>query len=255
MIVAVSGKGGTGKTMVAALLIKRLSEMNKYDLLAIDADPDSNLPEALGTKVEKTIGDIREELLEKRDKMPPTMSWRSQLEYDTMGATVETDEFDLIAMGRPEGKGCYCAANHVLREIIDSIAKNYDVVVIDTEAGLEHLSRRTTQDVDVMLVVTDSSKRGITTASRIKELAEEMEIKFKHIFIIVNRVTPKLEDLIPEFTKDAGIEVIGIVPEDEIIKEYDFKGKPLIDLPSDSKALNAVNEIADKIVEEIMAAE
>ena len=233
--------------MVAALLIRRLSEMDRYELLAIDADPDSNLPEALGVKVEKTIGDIREDLLEKRDKMPPTMSWRSQLEYDAFGAMVETDKFDLIAMGRPEGKGCYCAANHVLREIIDSIAKNYDIVVIDAEAGLEHLSRRTTQDVDIMLIVTDPSKRGITTASRIKELAGEMEIKFKEIFIIVNRVTPDLESRIPEFTEGVDIEVIGTVPEDGEITEYDFKGRPLIELPPDSKALNAVNEIADKI--------
>ncbi|NOZ58088.1 MAG: AAA family ATPase [Euryarchaeota archaeon] len=248
MIIAVSGKGGTGKTVIASLLVRSLAERNAYDILAIDSDPDSNLPDALGVEVERTIGDIREELLEKRDSLPPGVSWRSQLEYEVMRALVETESFDLLSMGRPEGPGCYCAANHVLREIIDTMAGNYDYVIIDTEAGLEHLSRRTTQNVDVMLVVTDTSKRGITTAARIKELAEELNIKFDSIYVVINRATAGTEEKLQEYAGEVGLEVIGTVPEDENVRMYDHEGRPLMELPGDTPALRAVRGIAEKIV-------
>ncbi len=247
MIIAVSGKGGTGKTVVASLLVRSLAERDTYDILAIDSDPDSNLPEALGVEVERTIGEIREELLEKRDSLPPGVSWRSRLEYEAMRALVETEGFDLLSMGRPEGPGCYCAANHVLREIIDTLAKNYDYVIIDTEAGLEHLSRRTTQNVDTMLVVTDTSKRGITTAARIRELAEELQVKFRDIYLVINRATEDTEQKLQEYAREIGLEVIGIVPEDENVRRYDYEGRPLIELPADTPAFSAVREIAEKI--------
>ncbi|WP_457554729.1 ATP-binding protein [Candidatus Pyrohabitans sp.] len=247
MIIAVSGKGGTGKTVVASLLVRSLAERDAYDILAIDSDPDSNLPEALGVEVERTIGEIREELLEKRDSLPPGVSWRSRLEYEAMRALVETEGFDLLSMGRPEGPGCYCAANHVLREIIDTLAKNYDYVIIDTEAGLEHLSRRTTQNVDTMLVVTDTSRRGITTAARIRELAEELQVKFRDIYLVINRATEGTEQKLQEYAREIGLEVIGIVPEDENVRRYDYEGRPLIELPADTPALSAVREIAEKI--------
>ncbi|MEE9564746.1 MAG: AAA family ATPase [Candidatus Hydrothermarchaeaceae archaeon] len=245
MIIAVSGKGGTGKTVISSFLVKILSEKG-FDILAIDADPDANLSDALGVKAEKTIGNVREDLLRDRDKLPPTQSWRSKLEYDVMGATIETDKFDILAMGRPEGQGCYCPVNHVLREIIDKVAKNYDYVIIDAEAGLEHLSRRTTQDVDVMLVVTDPSKRGITTARRIKELSEHLEINFKGLYLIANRTFPENEEKIREYAEEIGLEMIGFIPEDEKVLKYDFEGRPLIEL--NSKALSAVEEIAERLV-------
>ena len=153
----------------------------------------------------------------------------------------------MLVMGRPEGQGCYCPLNHVLREIIDTVAKNYDYVVIDAEAGLEHLSRRTTQDVDVMLVVTDPSKRGITTAIRIKELAEHLEIRFKGLYLIANRTSPENEEKIKENAKEMGLEVIGTIPEDEKVKEFDFEGRPLIEL-EDSKVLNATEKILQKLI-------
>jgi CO dehydrogenase maturation factor len=248
VIIAVSGKGGTGKTMFASLLVRTLSEMNGKDILAIDADPDENLSGALGLEFDKTIGDLREELLKERDKMPPGVSWRDLLEYKTMGAIVEGDKFDLLVMGRPEGQGCYCAVNHVLREIIDTFAKNYDYVVIDTEAGLEHLSRRTTQDVDVMLVITDPSKRGVSTAKRIKDLSRHLEINFKDLFVIVNRVSQDKLSKIEEYSRELGLEILGSIPEDEKVLEYDFDGKPLIELPENSKALNAVREIVGRLL-------
>lgn len=246
MIVAVSGKGGTGKTMVSTLLVHLLKE--KGDLLAIDADPDSNLPETLGLPVEKTLGDVREEILKERDNLSPEMSWASLLEYKIQGAMEEEDEFDLLVMGRPEGDGCYCAVNNVLKNIIDTIAKNYDTVVIDTEAGLEHLSRRTTQDVDVMLVVSDSSKRGLETAKRIKELAAQLKIKFKDIKVIINRTSPENEGRLTEMAKEMGLEVVGIIPEDEQVKSLDTEGLPLTGLAEDSAAFLAVKNISEKLV-------
>jgi len=247
VIIAVSGKGGTGKTVVASFLVKILSK--EGDLLAIDADPDANLADTLGIETKKTIGTVREELMRDRDKLPPTQSWRQKLEYDVMGATIETDTFDLLVMGRPEGQGCYCPLNHVLREIIDTVAKNYDFVIIDAEAGLEHLSRRTTQDVDVMLVVTDPSKRGVTTAQRIKELAEHLEINFKGLYLIANRTTKESEKKMSDYAKEVGLEVIGTIPEDEKVRKFDFEGRPLIEI-EDSKALNAVEKIVKKLVKQ-----
>jgi CO dehydrogenase maturation factor len=246
MIIAVSGKGGTGKTVVSTLLVRLLKDSG--DLLAIDADPDSNLPETLGTPVEKTLGDVREEILEERDKLAPEQSWASLLEYKIQGALEETDDYDLLVMGRPEGPGCYCAVNNVLRNIIDVLARNYDHVVIDTEAGLEHLSRRTTQDVDIMLVVTDSSRRGLDTAKRIVELAHHLKIKFKDIFVVLNRTSPENEANLKETAKEMALEVIGVVPEDEGVRALDTEGRPLTELPEESGAFKAVKDITEKLM-------
>ncbi len=241
MILAVSGKGGVGKTLVSSLIIKYLLENTNYKILAIDADPDSNLPESLGLEYEKTIGDIREEITE--NKIPSGMSMQEYFEYKLMSVLVETDRMDLLVMGRSEGPGCYCAINHILRQAIDTLAKNYDHVIIDCEAGLEHLSRRTTQDVDVMLIVSDISKKGINTAKRIKELANELHINFKDIFLIINMCDNC------EFDSEEiyGIKVLGKIPYDPIVREYDMKGIPLIKLPEDSPSYIAIKDICKKI--------
>lgn len=249
MIIAVSGKGGTGKTLVSSLIIKALTKTGK-DILAIDADPDSNLPEALGVQVERTVGDIREEL--KKDtaarKIPAGMNKWDILDYRIMESILETPKFDILVMGRPEGSGCYCAVNNMLRKIIENLSQNYDIIVIDTEAGLEHLSRRTTQNVDIMLLVTDKSKRGILTAQRIGELAEDLDIKFKDIFLILNRVGPENKEIIKDKVRDTGIEIVGIIPEDEKIAEYDIEGKPLIELPDDLEAVRIVENIVSRLL-------
>lgn len=247
MIIAVSGKGGVGKTMVAALLVKHYAD-DKLDVLAVDADPDSNLPEALGITEVKTIGDTREEILKSRDRSPGK-TLRDVVEYHILDAITETDKFDLIVMGRPEGSGCYCAVNHILKEIIDVWSKNYDRVIIDAEAGLEHLSRRTTQDVDVMIVVTDASQRSVTTAARIEELAKELDIKFKHVFAVINRASEKEAEEIKKQLAGKGLKVIGAVPEDVLVREYDLKGRPLIELPENSAALKSTKLIKEKIEE------
>jgi CO dehydrogenase maturation factor len=245
MIIAVSGKGGVGKTMLSALLVKVFSDENQ-DLLAIDADPDSNLPEALGINVEKTIGDVREEILESRNRSPGK-TLHDVLEYHTLGTIEETDNFDLLAMGRPEGSGCYCAVNHMLREIIDKWAKGYKTVVIDTEAGLEHLSRRTTQDVDTMIVVTDTSKRGIETAKRIKVLAADLDIDFKKLYVVINRADSGMAEEIRKDLEKSGLEVLGAIPEDRNVLEFDYNGRPLPELPTDSPALLEIMKIKDRL--------
>lgn len=250
MIIAVSGKGGTGKTLVASTLVKLLSKTGK-DLLAIDADPDSNLPEALGVEVDKTVGDIREEI--KSDtatgRIPKEMNKWDILDYKIMESVVETPDFDLLVMGRPEGSGCYCAVNNMLRRLIETLSSNYDIIIIDTEAGLEHLSRRTTQNVDIMLVVTDKSKRGILTAQRIGDLAEELDITFKKLYLILNRVNQNNEEEIKKKVNDINVELIGTIYEDEDVACYDIEGKPLIDLPDDSNTVMAISKIIEKIMD------
>ena len=159
----------------------------------------------------------------------------------------EMPSFDVIVMGKPEGPGCYCAVNHMLRGIIDSLPRNYDYTVIDAEAGLEHLSRRTTQGVDDMIVVTDLSIHGFKTAERIKNLSKELGIEFKHLYLVVNRVDSSHEKMISEKVKSTGLEFAGMIPEEEEITEYNLVGKSLLDLPESSSAVKAVDDIAKKI--------
>ena len=247
MIIAVSGKGGTGKTLVSSLLIKSLKDTEK-DILAIDADPDSNLPEALGVEVYKTVGDVREDLKEDtaKGRIPAGINKWDILDYKIMESIIETPNFDLLVMGRPEGSGCYCAVNKMLRRIIENLSSNYDVIVIDAEAGLEHLSRRTTQNVDVMLVVTDKSKRGILTAQRIGQLADELDIKFQDLYLVLNRVNPENEDEIVQKVKETGLDMVGIIHEDDEVTQFDIEGRPLVELPSESNTVKAVNGILSR---------
>ena len=248
MIIAVSGKGGTGKTLVSSLLIKSLTSTGK-DILAIDADPDSNLPEALGVDVHKTVGDVREELKEDtaKGRIPTGMNKWDILDYKILESIIETPSFDLLVMGRPEGSGCYCAVNNMLRRIIENLSSNYDVIIIDTEAGLEHLSRRTTQNVDVMLVVTDKSKRGMLTAQRIGQLADELEIKFQELYLVVNRVNPENEEQILKKARETGLDIAGVIFEDEEVTQYDIEGRPLVELPDESNTVKTVSGILSRI--------
>lgn len=243
-VIAVSGKGGVGKTLVAALLVRGLSERKAGSILAIDADPDANLAEALGVSVERTIGDLREEISK---GIPPTVEKRKYLEGKAFEITVEAGGFDLLSMGRPEGPGCYCALNHMLREVIDATTNAYDYTIIDAEAGLEHLSRRTTQNVDVMLVVTDASKRGLDTARRIQELARELDIKFKETGLVLNRVSDKNRRTLEEKALALGIPIAAEIPEDRYVSEYDLAGKPLWNLPLESPARKTIKELAGKM--------
>lgn len=245
-IIAVSGKGGVGKTLVSTLIIRVISESKKGSLLAIDADPDSNLAESLNVTFEKTVGDVREDLLD--ESLPPGVEREKHLSSKVFEITVEEEGFDLVVMGRPEGPGCYCAVNHLLRNIIDETTKAYDYCVIDTEAGLEHMSRRTTQSVNTMLIVSDPSKKGFKTAERIKELANDLGIKYDDIFLVLNRVDENRMQLMSKEADELGIQVLGTIAEDRQVSDYDLAGKPLIKLPEDSKAYRSVSDFAQGLI-------
>lgn len=243
--IAVTGKGGTGKTTVAALTVRALVERGLTPVLAVDADPNLNLDAALGMKVAFTVGDVREEGLAKIAELPAGMSKTEFLRYRTAQALVESEGFDLLAMGRPEGPGCYCYANNVLRACVDQVASQYRFVVMDSEAGLEHLSRRTTRDVDLLLLLSDASVRGVETAARALQLISELKTAVgRHMLILtrVDRVPPELEQAI----RDRGLEVEGTIPEDEELRRLDTAGKPLVEVGADSPALAAVAAILKK---------
>ncbi len=245
--IVVAGKGGTGKTLMSALLVRN---MRKYGaVLAIDADPDSNLPEALGVELQKTVGQARELVTEfKTRKTEHTVVTAEKLfEQHVMESIAEEKDFDILAMGRSEGQGCYCAVNHILRSIIDSQAQNYPTVVIDSEAGLEHISRRTARDVDVMLVVTDASARGLSTARRVNDLAEELKVDFGSTVVVVNKITDQTRQIVEKQAKESGMEFLGFIPFDPQLAENDALGKPIWDLPEENPVMKAAKTIFEKL--------
>lgn len=244
--IVVTGKGGTGKTTIAALIVRALMEKTTKAILAVDADPNSNLNQVLGVPLKKTVGDVREELLHEKERLSPEMPKESYLEFMVQSSVVEGSRFDLLAMGRPEGPGCYCYMNTLLRRIIDAISKNYPYVVMDAEAGLEHLSRRTTRDVDFMFIATDPTVRSVETARRILELSKQIETNVGQVYAIPNRVPQGLKTAVIRSVEDKGLECIGVVPEDLLVQEYDIAGKPLIELPESSPAYGAISEIVEK---------
>ncbi len=247
MTIVVAGKGGVGKTAVAALLIELLSK--KGVVLAIDADPSTNLNFALGLPLGETVGKAREDVTEAIQKgtLSPGISKQDVLDMKVRQALVESGNIDLLAMGRPEGPGCYCAANHMLRLTIDRLAKNYDYTVIDSEAGMEHISRQTTRDVDVLIIVSDITMRGIMAAARMKELIKELRTKVGRIALVVNRSKGNLPIEIQDAIQKYGLELIAVIPEDPYIGELDMKGIPLIKLPESSPLRRGVEEIISKL--------
>ncbi len=248
--IAVAGKGGTGKTTIAALLIRNLLERGMRPVLAIDADPASNLNAVLGLPLERTVGDIREDTSEKAraGQLEAGVPKVDLLDYEINASLVEGVGVDLLAMGRPEGSGCYCAANTMLRTIVDRIAGSYECVVIDNEAGLEHLSRRTTRDVDVLLIVSDPTVRGLTTAGRIVELIGELKTKVGHHCLVVNRAPNGLAPELEEVIARCGLNLLATLPEDRQVAEFDTVGSPLVDLPETSPVAAGVDDVVDTLM-------
>ena len=243
--IAIAGKGGTGKTSISALLIKLLS--TKGSVLAIDGDPSSNLHMALGLPLEETIGSIREGMLDRKAVEKSGMPKPDYLELKVREALVESEGVDLLAMGRPEGPGCYCAANNWLRGSIDRLAGNYAFVVIDNEAGMEHISRQTTRNVDILLLVSDPSIRGITAAVRMKDLIGELRSRVGRICLVVNRVRGEVPPQIKQTIDEAKLDLITAIAEDPDILDLEVRGAPLIDLPADSPMRKGVADIAMKL--------
>lgn len=245
--IAIAGKGGTGKTTIAALLIKLLTQ--KGAVLAIDGDPSSNLHMALGLPLEETVGRVREQMASaaRKGKLEPGISKPDYLELKMQEALVESKGVDLLAMGRPEGPGCYCAANNMIRHSIDRLGSNYDYVVIDSEAGMEHISRQTTRDVDILLIVSDPTIRGISAAARMKELISELRTHVGRTALVVNRVKDGLPPEIEQAIREASLELIGVLPEDPGMMQLEVKGAPLTELGPDSPLKQGIDAIAGKL--------
>lgn len=240
--IAVAGKGGTGKTTVTGLIIRHLVGLKNGRILAVDADANMNLNEVLGIGVHQTVGQIREGL----GATPAGMTKDAYINYRTQECLIESVGYDLICMGRPEGPGCYCYANTLCKKYVDEMADNYKYVVLDNEAGMEHLSRRTTHNMDLMFAVTDSSVRGIQAAGRIRDLVGELKLKIGKIALIINRVPGELEEATRKEIEKIGLELAGVIPNDPNVYRYDLEGKATFLLPDDSPAVVAVGKIMDK---------
>jgi len=245
--IAVAGKGGSGKTTVASLVIRYLLKNGKGPILAVDADPNANLGESLGLSVRQTIGSIIATFNQEKINIPAGMTKEAYLEFKLNDAMVESEGLDLVTMGRGEGADCYCYPNLLLRKFMDNLSGNYAYMVMDNEAGMEHLSRRTTQNIDELLLIANHSVKGVRTIARLKELVAELKLVVKRESVIINLVPDKIDPLISEELDKLGIEPTAIIPLDEMVAEYDLKMKPLTSLP-DCKATNAV----DKLMAELL---
>ena len=243
--IALAGKGGTGKTTVAGMVIKYLREKGKTPILAVDADSNANLNEVLGLKVTDTVGDAREDM--KKGKVPSGMTKDIFISMRCEEALIEAKDYDLIVMGQPEGQGCYCAANSLLTAFLENLTDHYPYIVIDNEAGMEHISRLTTKNVDVLLIVSDTSRRGIQAALRINDLAKELNIGFKKSCLIINKAKEEPHPVIMDLLKENNLTLAGTIPLDETIYEYDLNGKPTIQIPDGNNAYDAAASIFENI--------
>lgn len=244
--IAVAGKGGVGKTTLTGLLIKYMVKAGKKPILAVDADSNFNLNEVLGVNVKDTIGNAREDM--KKGKVPGGMTKDVFMSMRLEEAVIESGDYDLIVMGQPEGTGCYCAANTLLTNYIERLSDNYPYIIMDNEAGMEHISRLTTKNVDILLIISDPSRRGLQAAIRIHQLAMGLNIGVGKSYLIINQAKESVPEDILNIVTGNGIEFAGAVPEDEIVYQYDFKGKPTIDMPEESKAVTAAFAIFEKII-------
>lgn len=248
--IALAGKGGTGKTTIAALLIRSLLPRARGPLLAIDADPSSNLHLALGLPMPTTVGEIREQMAERASdgQLGIAISRQDYLIHEIQMALEESEQIDLLAMGRPEGPGCYCAFNHMLREIVNKLNRNYDFVVVDNEAGMEHISRRTTRDVNLLLLITDPTIRGVRAVSEMAKLTQEIDVNIHRLMLVVNRLQGELPQPLQEAIDDLDLEIAAMIPADEIVNQLDALGQPLVQMDGDSPAFQAVETMTDRIL-------
>ena len=246
--IAVAGKGGSGKTSIASLVIRYLKNKGSGPILAVDADPNANLGESLGLDIKQTVGRILYDFQRDKIKIPPGMTKEVYLEYKLNEAMVETKGLDLLTMGRGEGADCYCYPNTILRKFVDTLSQNYAYMVMDNEAGMEHLSRGTTQDVDELLLISDHSVKGVRTVARIRDLVAELKLSVKRQSVLINLVPAKLDSLVVEELNRLGISPTATIPLDDEVYQYDLKLKPLLDLPDASKAARAVSDLMTKLL-------
>jgi len=245
-ILAVTGKGGTGKSSIASLLVRHIAEKKSGSVLAIDADPNSCLADNLGIKNPETIVGICEEISKNLAKIPAGVTKDRFIEMRVQEAVNEADFFDLLVMGRPEGPGCYCYVNNLLREIIGKITNSYDFVIIDNAAGMEHISRRTTGEMNKLVVVSDYSISGVRSARRIYELAKELGIKMSGAYLVINKISGPLKPLAGEIEK-TGLSAAGSIPYDEEMVNWSISNKPIFDF-RDETIRGEIEEIFNNIM-------
>ena len=248
--IAVAGKGGVGKTTTCGMLIDYLCAKKNGPVLVVDADANANLNEVLGVEVETSLGAIREEMAqaELKGTVPAGMTKADYAEFKFSSALIEEDDFDMLVMGRTQGKGCYCYVNGVLKTQVDKYAKNYQYVVMDNEAGLEHVARGTLPHVDTMLLISDCSRRGIQAAARVAETVAEMELKPGKMGLIVNRAPGGvLDEGVKAEIEKHGLTLFGVLPQDEAVYRCDCDGEPSAKLPGSNPVKQALQEIAKKI--------
>ena len=248
--IAVAGKGGVGKTTTCGMMIDYLCSKKQGPVLVVDADANANLNEVLGVEVETSLGAIREEMAqaELKGTIPAGMTKADYAEFKFNSAIIEEDDFDMLVMGRTQGKGCYCYVNGVLKTQVDKYAKNYSYIVMDNEAGLEHVARGTLPHVDTMLLISDCSRRGIQAVARLAEMVEELDLKPGKMGLIVNRAPGGvLDDGIREEIEKHGLELLGVLPQDEGVYRCDCNGEPSAKLPQDNPVKTALREILQSI--------
>ena len=251
-VIAIAGKGGVGKTTLTGLIIQYLGKKGKGPILAVDADANSNLNEVLGVEVEETLGDIREEVaraeMSKDNPIPPGVSKADYMEFKFDDALIEDDDYDLLVMGRTQGKGCYCFVNGLLQAQLQRLEKNYPYIIVDNEAGMEHISRGVLPNMEVAILVSDCSRRGVQAVGRIAQLIKECDMHTKKVGLIINRAP---NGVLNEGTKaeieKQGLTLLGVVPQDETVYEFDCDGTPIVDLPEDSPVRKAIVEIIDNL--------
>lgn len=250
-IIAACGKGGSGKTAFIALLGKHLLKAGQKKLLFIDADPTMNLPTVLGVKPEKTVADVRQQIIKEARSAGETEveDIARSLDFLLLEALMETEQFNLLLMGRPEAVGCYCPVNSLLRDGIGTLAEQFDTILIDGEAGVEQISRQVMKRVDTLIILSDSSSRGLQTASMIREVTESNHlIRYDKMGLVLNRVREgAMEEELEEWVAQSGLDLFGTMAEDENITRFDMKAEPLIHLPDDSAAVTAVSKIMGRL--------
>ena len=242
-VIAFAGKGGVGKTTVASLVVRYLGAAGKTPILAVDADPNSNLGETMGLQVTSTIGDIRETYMKDPQGVPSGMDKVNYLETLVEQALIENKAFDLLVMGRQEGQGCYCMVNNILNSFTDKLAKHYKYTVVDNEAGMEHLSRRTSGRVDLLFLVTDYSLRGLRAVRRINEMLGGLKLDVKNLAIVVTRGPENLSQEFLAEVQEIGLPIAGVIPYDPALLEFDMERRSLLDLPGESLSVLAVDKL------------
>ena len=258
--IAMAGKGGTGKTTITGMLVQYLAERSKGPVLAVDADANANLNEVLGVEIEATLGDIREEVLHAEDQLvspiPSSMTKAEYLQFKMSNAFTEEDNYDLLVMGRTQGKGCYCFVNDLLTAQLRKVAPNYDYLVVDNEAGMEHISRGILPSVDMVILVSDCSRRGIQAVGRIAELVKDLKLNPSIMKLIVNRApNGQLDPGTMEEIEKQGLDLLGVLPHDMAIYEADCAGKPSSALPETEGAHAALIPLLDKLFAEAKEAQ